>query len=293
MIAFGCYITEPEPYLRFAKPGIQRAAEADSEVFAFAAAGQIGRSYNLLLDAAAAHDDLEALVLLHPHAEIADDDFCATLRTSLADPDVAVVGCAGATGVRGIAWWEGAVRSAPLVHRYPEHGGGDLPAFAWTAPAPAPGEVETVDGFLLALSPWAVRNVRFDEGLALGTGFDLDYCRQVRAAGRKVLVADLRMVFHRSIELVDERELWIEAHVALARKWEPAEDEWKARARRAEAEREVARAFAHSAMLGMDARVLEAERALERITDTSSWRLTAPLRRLNKWRAERSGPASP
>ena len=34
-----------------------------------------------------------------------------------------------------------------------------LPAFAQT------GEVDTVDGFVLALSPWVVRNVRFDESL--------------------------------------------------------------------------------------------------------------------------------
>ena len=110
-----------------------------------------------------------------------------------------------------------------------------------------------VDGFFLALSPWAVRNLRFDEGLMFGHGFDLDFCLQARAAGRKVMTADLKLIQHRALELVSDLELWEEAHVQFARKWEgrmpsgpPATDDWKARARRAEAEREAARAIAYS-----------------------------------------------
>ena len=60
-------------------------------------------------------------------------------------------------------------RCASFVHRYEELGGGDVPAFSW-AWADAPpyartGEVDTLDGFLLVLSPWAVRELRFDESL--------------------------------------------------------------------------------------------------------------------------------
>jgi len=46
-----------------------------------------------------------------------------------------------------------------------------------------------VDGSLMVLSPWTVRSVRFDEGLRVGYGFDTDYCRQVRGAGRRTLPA--------------------------------------------------------------------------------------------------------
>src|SRR3954463_14103526 len=99
MIAFGASITVPEVYERCAAVGIRRAAEPDSVVFSNAAAGTVFRSYNLILDEAAVHDDLEALVLLHQDAEIADPDFCRKLRDAFSDPDVAVVGCAGATGV--------------------------------------------------------------------------------------------------------------------------------------------------------------------------------------------------
>jgi hypothetical protein len=288
MIAFGTAVGEPEPYRRYCDPGVRMAAEPDSEMFTFAAVASVARSYNLLLDAAAAHEDLEALVLLHPHAEIVDPDFCQKVRGAVSDPEVGVVGCVGATGVRSIAWWEGAVRSAPVILRYDDYGGGDLPAYSWARPETTPGEVEAVDGFLLVLSPWAVRNVRFDEELVLGHGYDVDFCLQVRAAGRKVVVADLRTIHHRSLELIKDLEVWIEAHIQMAEKWEgrmPGAEtdgvDWKQRARRAEAEREAARAMAYSNLLGSDARVLELERAWEEMSASLSWRITEPLRQAN------------
>ena len=134
MIAFGAAITRPEPYERYAEPGIRRAAEPGSAILAFAAVGPIARTYNLILDAAAERDDLEALVLVHPHLEIADPDFCATVRRTLRDPAVGVAGCVGAAGVRSIAWWEGVVSAGRMVHRYGEHGGGDLEAYSWADP---------------------------------------------------------------------------------------------------------------------------------------------------------------
>jgi Glycosyltransferase like family len=294
MIAFAVAITEPEPYIRFAGPGIERASEPDSAVLKFAAVGSIGRSYNLLLDAAAGLADLEALVLVHPFVEITDERFCATLRAALADPEVAAVGPLGANDVTSIAWWEGSVVSAPIVHSYHEHGSGQRPAFSWTNPSPAPAEVETLDGLVLALSPWAVQNVRFDESLHLGYGFDLDYCLQLREAGRKLVAADLRVTRHLPLELVKDRDVWVEAHVAVARKWSErmpgirAEGEsWERQSRRAEAVREASRAFAYSSALRADARVLELERQLDEMTSTIGWRMTEPLRRLNQLRRER------
>ena len=76
MIAFGTSIGEVEPFRDYAEPGIMRAAEPDSEVYRYAASGPISRTYNLMLDAAAAHEDLEALVLVHSHVEIVDPAFC-------------------------------------------------------------------------------------------------------------------------------------------------------------------------------------------------------------------------
>jgi Glycosyltransferase like family len=291
MIAFGCAISGAEAYRRYAQPGLRLAAEPDSEIHAYASVESVGRTYNLILEAAAGRADLEALVLVHPHTEIVDGDFCAKVRSALADPQVGIVGCSGATAVSSIAWWEGAVVSAPVTHRYEEYGGGSLRSYSWAEQAPAPAEVEVVDGQLLVLSPWAVENLRFDERLVLGHGFDVDFSLQARAARRKVCVADLRVIHHRSLELVSDLDVWVESHIRVAEKWNgtlaPAIDDeagWKRRARQAEARRESARARAFSESLVLDARVLELERALAEKLESRSWRATAPLRAINRWR---------
>ncbi len=289
MIAFGTIVGEGEAYRRYTEPGIRRAAEPDSAVLALAAVGSITRSYNIVLDAAAQLDDLEALVLLHPHTELADPGVCTRVRELLRDPAVGLAGAAGGAGAQGIAWWEGRVSAAPGIHRYAVHGGGELPAFAWAGPTAPLGPVDVVDGALLVFSPWAVRSVRFDEGLRMGYGYDTDLCRQVRAAGRTVVTADLRAVFHHELDLVEDVDLWIEGHRQVAEKWEDDEaDEaaWKSRARRAEAEREAARAIAHGRRLADDARLDALERRMQAATSTRSWRLTAPLRRLNHRRGQ-------
>jgi Glycosyltransferase like family len=313
VIAFGVAITEPEPYLLYTEPGIRVAAEPDSEIFRVAAVGTFGRSYNVLLEAAAKLSSLEALVLAHPHAEIVDKEFCSKVRRALADPDVAVVGCLGASEPRSIAWWEGSVSAGPVIHRYTEYGGGELPAFEWTRPEPAPREVDAVDGFLLILSPWAVRNVSFDEVLLYGHGFEVDYCLQVRSRGKKVMTAPLEVVQHRSLEVVKDLALWTESHIDLARKWNgrlaggdgasasdgDGDAAWRARARRAEAEREAARALAYSRKLECNIRLELLERELEEVVSSRSWQLTKPLRLLNLWRAraaalrQRAAPETP
>jgi hypothetical protein len=310
MIAFGCSITDPRTYARCAEPGIGRAAEPDTVVLANAAAGSIFRSYNLLLEQAAALDGLEALVLIHQDAEIVDPDFCAKVREALADPDIGVVGCVGAIDVRSIAWWEGSVTFASFVHRYGEYGGGEVEAFSWAPRDGIPaysrtGDVETLDGFVLALTPWVVRNIRFDESLGLLHGYDLDFCLQVREAGRKVRTADLKVVHHHSLELVGDAESWIAAHIRVAEKWDermpgigrPNVDltpgDWRQRARRAEAEAGVARLEAQSARMQLEAAQRKAQREVGVMASSLSWRLTAPLRRLNSARLQRAPVRAP
>jgi hypothetical protein len=298
MIAFGSSITEPDAYRSCAEPGIRRAAEPDSEIRAMPSVGSIFHSYNALLDEFARREGLEALVLVHQDAEIVEPHFAEIVRDALRDPEVGVVGCVGAVGVRSIAWWEASVTCASFVNRYEEHGGGDLASFSWAwsdAPAYARiGDVETLDGFILALSPWAVDNVRFDESLGEFHGYDLDFCLQVRAAGRKVRTADFRAIHHRPLEMVPDPERWIEAHVRLADKWDgemgigAGAGSWKDRALHAEAEADGARVKEHMNLLELDARVAELERALAVTTESISWRITAPLRRLRRPR-----PAAP
>jgi Glycosyltransferase like family len=295
MIAFGSAVTKPDIYRTCAEPGIRRAAEPDSEVYALPSEGSIFQGYNALLGRAAERDDLEALVLVHQDAEIVDADFCDKARKALSDPEVGVVGCVGAIGVRSIAWWEGSVTCASFIHRYDSHGGGDLPAFSWAWTDAPPyarlGEVDTLDGFVLVLSPWAVRTLRFDESLGRLHGYDIDFCLQVRAAGRKVVTTDFRAIHSHSLEPFSDPEEWIEAHMRLADKWDgrmagfgEAPGSWRERALRAEAEGEAARVVGHMNVLEYDAQVRELERALTETTTSISWRVTAPFRALARSR---------
>jgi len=296
VIAFGTAITDSDEYRRHAQPGIRRTVEPDSEVYPFQAVGAVGRSNNLILDHAAESKELEALVLVDEKAEISDPDFCEKVRRAIGDPEVGAVGAVGATGGRSIAWWEGSVSCGAVTQRYPDYEGGEMPAFSWTERAPAPAEVEALDGLLLVLSPWAVRNVRFDEALSLGHGYEVDYCMQLRSAGKQVTTADFGVIHHRPLKVVDDLKLWAEAHIQLAEKWDdrlggehPDSDAWKQRARRAEAEREAAQTMAYSAASTLDAQLAPLERELAEATGTLAWRLTQPLRQANQWRRSRAG----
>ncbi len=281
MIAFGTAMADAEAYRRYAGPGIARVKEPDSAVLSFGNPGPPARGANLVLDTAAELDDLEALVLVNEFIELTDPGTCAAIRAVLADPDVALAGCVGARNAPTIAWWEGEVSSAPIVHRHNEHGGGETEGFAWTRPKPAPMEVDALDGALLVLSPWAVRELRFDEGLPLPHGHDRDVCFQVQAAGRKLTTAPIPIVRHRPLKLVEDLELWVESHIAVAEKWATDDGDWKARARRAEAHREAARTVAYSNASLLETQVAALEAELAAITETPSWKLTQPLRSVN------------
>jgi hypothetical protein len=321
MIAFGAAVTDPDAYERYAQPGIRLAAEPDTIVLPLGSAGlgkaSIFRNYNLLIEQAAQLDGLEALVLIHQDAEIVDADFCEKLRRPLADPDVGLVGCAGAVGVRNIAWWDGSVTFASFSHQYEEYGGGEIHGSTWdlteAPPEARTGEVEVIDGFVMGLTPWAIENLRFDESLGQLHGYDFDFCQQVRAAGKKIVTEHLRVIHHHSLELINDVEGWVAAHMRIAEKWEdqipPPEGfdgDWKQRARWAEARRDAAMMEANAAELarvaaleGVSRRVWELEEQLESVETSASWRLTRPLRALKRLRSrggsqgEPPGPAQP
>lgn len=185
MIAFASCVGSEQKYRRYALPGLRRACEPDSMIAQAISDRSIFEAYNEVLDAFAPRADLEALVLLHEDVEIVDSAFCARLRTCFADASVAVVGAAGARAVTSLAWWEGEPFGRVLETRgLVDFGGGTH-------------EVETVDGLLLALSPWAVRTLRFDSERFSGFhGYDADLCFQARAHGRRVLVDELALVHH-------------------------------------------------------------------------------------------------
>lgn len=312
MIAFGCAIEDTLAFESYAARGFERAAEPDSEVHLIGAMRNRARNLNLLADLAAQREDLEALVIVHPHLEITDGHLCHRVRDLLqSEPDVALIGVTGSIRPLSPAWWTGRVVSADVTLRYQEHGGGELPRWLPFRPAPAPADVDVVEGSLLVLSSWAVRNLRFDESLPAGHGCDVDISLQARSAGKRVRVIETSVTFHGALDLVDENDYaWLHAHELLADKWEGAfgssgplappssfarpddndtddDARWRERAWRAEAEREAARSAAHTRQLHGRAALRPLETELMGIEGSLSWRLTAPLRRVNQWRRRR------
>ena len=192
MIAFGICVGSQERFDRYARPGLDRAGEGDSIIELVSTDDSIFSAYNEVLDRVASRDDLEALALLHEDTEILDPDFAAKVRRRLAEPDVAVVGVIGARSVTGIGWWKGE-RLGRVAYR---HG--------VMAPARGTHDVDAVDGLLLVLSPWAVRNLRFDDACFSGfDGYDTDLCFQARAAGRRVVVDDISVCHHTAAGAAD------------------------------------------------------------------------------------------
>jgi GT2 family glycosyltransferase len=294
VIAFGVAVTEPTIYERFAAPGIRRAAEPDSLVFADHAAGSLFRNYNRVLEQAKARDDLEALVLIHQDVEIVESDLAARVRAALSDPDVAIVGCVGAVGVDKPAWWKGTVSWAAFSHHYEEFGGGEFDSLSWRPEAGpshlAPGEVDAIDGVAMVLSPWAVRELRFDESLGQFHGYDFDICMQARSAGKKVVTADFRVIHHHSLELISDPEEWIAAYIRLGEKWaddlpEPAGDP-KQRALRAEAEAACAEALGRTQWLRARAMRAQLARTRQELKSTRE-QLKATRQELERLRGRR------
>jgi hypothetical protein len=209
MIGFAVCIGSEETFGRCAQPGIEAVAEPDSLVAELTDCDSIFSAYNEALDVFSDRDDLEAVVLIHDDLEIVDSDFCTKLRSRFkSDPDIGIVGVVGARGVRHLAWWQGGEQYGRVLdaRSLVDFGGGSH-------------DVEAVDGLLMALSPWAARNLRFDEERYGGFhGYDIDICFQARAAGKRVVVDELAVVHHTKGGFGD-LESFKAANAAFVAKW--------------------------------------------------------------------------
>lgn len=205
-LLFGICVSSVQRFESIARPGIQRVAPNASVLARFDQAS-IFEAYNDIIEAAA---DSAALVLIHDDLELRDTELERKLRDLFANPQVAIVGVVGGRNVTDMAWW------------HCEEKIGHAPDTFWEHRADIPdGDVDAVDGVFLALSPWAIRNLRFDTTRFRGFhGYDADICRQAKAAGKRVVVADIETFHHTASGYASGTHAWHEALYAWRLKWQ-------------------------------------------------------------------------
>ncbi len=212
MIVFGTAISDREVYERIALPSIRRVREPDSPVLVREGYDSIQRPYNEMMDEAAGHPELEALILLHQDLELTDGSLLSRVRPLLKDPRTGLIGLLGACKVRLHCWTAtenlfgtSVAPGVEIRHSVGSH------------------EVQGVDGAMLVMAPWVVRSIRFGEALAERFhGYDVDFSLRVRAAGGRVICNDVPYIHHMSRLWEDDREAIRDAGIALARMWDPA-----------------------------------------------------------------------
>jgi hypothetical protein len=213
MFAFGVAVTDLAQYRRCAQPGIDLVV-APGDLVMRRTGMPLQRAYNEMLDEASLRADLEAVVLPHQDMRIAQDDFAARVRSVLADPAVGLVGASGGIGGSGLAWWDG----AETVGRFGTELHGQVTQIGVRSTSAR--EVDAVDGTILILSAEMARAVRFDEAFAPDFhGYDVDLAYQVRAHGRRVVVADLWCVHEAMGKIGGRRGSWVRASLRFDHKW--------------------------------------------------------------------------
>ena len=211
MIAYGVCIGSEEKFARFAEPGIARASGPEAVVLKRAGGKSIFTAYNSILDEARELPELEALVLLHDDAELRDPEFEAKVRKLFSDPSIGLAGAIGGSQVSSLSWWE----TEP-------HGRASWDGFPGEGPrvddfGTETVDVDSVDGFLLVLSPWVVTHLRFDDRTFRGfVGYAADLSFTVRRSGKRVVVSDFPLHHHAGVH--DRRE-FLAANARWRAKW--------------------------------------------------------------------------
>lgn len=207
-IGYGCCVGSWERFQRYVAPRI-----GDRPLLGLAGQTSITVAYNSIIDAYRGRG-LDAIVLLHDDLEITDSDAEAKILAALEDETVALVGVAGGRQPTNehtvLAWWD---ISGCVGHQLTDSYLIDF--------GPRGGDVDTPEGSIIALSSWAVENVRFDKEVPGFHGYDVDIGLQVRSRGRRVVVVDLDTHHHTTIgfESPETAAAWRGANAYVAAKW--------------------------------------------------------------------------
>jgi hypothetical protein len=207
-IVYGACVGSTERFEAIAEASIRKHAPG-APIIVRTGQGSICAAYNSILDEALAHEPA-SVVLIHEDVELQDPHFEENLRALLAaDPEIGLVGAIGGRNPRDMAWWDSTERVGSVRDTF------------WTHQASqADGDVDALDGILIAFSPWALRHLRFDAARFKGFhGYDADVCRQARAAGKRVVVLQTGLFHHTSSPAGSATHAWHEALYAWRAKW--------------------------------------------------------------------------
>ncbi len=199
-------------YDSVAMPGILLAGGADPECVMLEDAPSAAKALNGVLDRYRHDATVVGLVVLHEDCEITDEHFEASVRYWLNQHDVGIVGAIGADSPPGLNWWDAAVK-----HGAVDETRGRI-AFDGRS-----GEVDVVDGLLMVIGRAALdAGLRYDEDYDAFHGYDLDLCMQARAAGLRVVVANVG-VNHRTKTGYGDVDAYGRADALFRRKWHGAD----------------------------------------------------------------------
>lgn len=197
MIVFGSCVGFPEKWRNHAASGLEASLDDDGGHFIAPMKSNGREIFSVYADLMmrARNHRAECLVLMHDDLEFRDPQLAAKLRAAFADPTVAIVGLIGARHVTSLRWWQGDRAGRVEDTGYGVHDFGFRTVAAYTGVATA--DVDTVDGMMIALSPWALENLTLEGlGYAGFHGYDADLCFQARDAGKRVIVADIAAFHH-------------------------------------------------------------------------------------------------
>jgi hypothetical protein len=207
-VAYGCCVGSWD---RFQRNVVPAAGDYERPLMALSGQSSIAEAYNTILEAFffSGQRDLDALVLLHDDLEITDPQAEEKILAAVAEPDVALVGVAGATLIHGLNWWDA---FDTVGHQLTDSMMIDF--------GPREGDVVSLEGSILAFSPWAIKNLRFDTQFPGFHGYD-EISMQAINEGKRVVVRDIDTHHHTKVGFAStqSQEQWLLCNELFRKKW--------------------------------------------------------------------------
>jgi hypothetical protein len=203
---YGVCVGPSEKFERIALPGI-KAVDPNAPILVRYNQQSIFQAYNSMIDEATSLD-IDGIVFIHDDVLIRDENFSSKVISLFDNPEIGIVGAIGASSLKSVEWWWYETRGrAYELGRTIDYGVGTC-------------DVDAVDGLLIAMSPTAMRTLRFDDVNFSGFhGYDVDIGMQVKSAGLRVVVTDLDILHVTVPGQVTNRPAHLRAGLVWRRKW--------------------------------------------------------------------------